>query len=345
MSPSTNVQKVPASAQLLQMIMGKWVSAAISAAAELGIADQLAGGDKTVDELAAATSAHAPSLYRLLRSLASVGIFAETQTRRFTLTPLAQCLRSDVPDSMREMARFSIMPAAWQAWGELVHSVKTGESGVRKAFAVDNPFDYFKDHPEEAAIFDGAMTDMTRQTAPGVAQAYDFGRFGTLMDVAGGRGFLLATILKRHPNLRGILLELPHVAESARQTFAAEDLDYRCQVVSGDFIESVPPGADAYLMKHIIHDWDDAHALTILRNIHKVIQPSGRLLLVETVVPTGNEPSFAKLLDLEMMVLPGGLERTRDEYRDLFAAAGFRLLEIYPSHGPESIIEGVPLRD
>jgi hypothetical protein len=327
----------------MQMLTGKWISASLSVVAELGIADLLAKGDKTVDELAASVSAHGPSLYRVLRALAGVGVFAETEDRRFTLTPLAECLRSDVPNSMREFARFVAMPAASRAWDQLMHCVKTGETGLRKCFGVDNPFDYFKTHPEEQAIFDAAMTDNSRQAAPAVAQAYDFGRFRQLVDVAGGRGLLLGTILQRYPQLHGVLFDLPSVIAGAHGTLTSFGLNGRCKTVGGDFFQTVPEGADAYIVKHVIHDWDDERSITILRNIRTAIDRSGRVLLVESVIPPGNEPSFAKLLDLEMLVIPGGRERTADEYRDLFAASGFRLEEIHATPGPESLIEGVPV--
>jgi hypothetical protein len=328
---------------MMQMLTAKWVSVSISVVAELGIADLLAKGDKTADELADAVSAHGPSLYRVLRALASVGVFAETEGRRFTLTPLAECLRSNVPNSVRQFARFIAIPAASRSWDHLMHSVKTGETGLRKAFDVKNAFDYLRTHPEEAAIFDGAMTDNSRRSAPAIAQAYDFGKFQQLADIAGGHGLLLATILQRFPSLEGVLFDLPEVIAGATNTLATYGLDDRCKMIGGDFFQAVPAGADAYMLKHIIHDWDDERALAILRNIRKAMQPSGRLLIVEVVIAPGNEPSFGKLLDLEMLVIPGGRERTSDEYRDLFAGAGFRLAEIHETAAPTSIIEGVPV--
>jgi hypothetical protein len=343
MSNAVATRELPANVVVMQMLTGKWVSASISVVAELGIADLLAKGDRTADELADAVSAHGPSLYRVLRALASVGVFAETEDRRFTLTPLAACLGSNVPNSVREFARFVAIPAASRSWDHLMHSVKTGETGLRKAFAVNNAFDYLRTHPEEAAIFDGAMTDNSRQSAPAVAQAYDFGRFRQLVDVAGGHGLLLATILQRFPSLEGVLFDLPEVIAGAKNALATYGLDGRCKIIGGDFFQAVPAGADAYMLKHIIHDWDDERALAILRNIRKAIQLSGRLLIVEVIIAPGNEPSFGKLLDLEMLVIPGGRERTSDEYRDLFAGAGFRLAEIHETTAPTSIIEGVPV--
>jgi hypothetical protein len=338
MSSAVVPQELPANVVMMQMLTAKWVSASISVVAELGIADLLAKGDKTADELADTVSAHGPSLYRVLRALASVGVFAETEGRRFTLTPLAECLRSDVPNSTREFARFIAIPAASRSWDNLMHSVKTGETGLRKAFAEKNAFDYLRAHPEEAAIFDGAMTDNSRRTAPAVAEAYDFGRFQQLVDVAGGHGLLLTTILQRFPNLKGVLFDLPEVIAGAKNTLAD-----RVKMIGGSFFEAVPAGADAYILKHIIHDWDDERALAILQNIRKAIQPSGRLLIVEVVIAPGNEPSFGKLLDLEMLVIPGGRERTSAEFRDLLAGAGFRLAEIHETAAHTSIIEGVPV--
>ncbi len=343
MSNPVAAQELPANARVMQMLTGKWVSASLSVVAELGIADLLATGDKTAEELAAAVSAHGPSLYRVLRALASVGVFAETDGGRFTLTPLAECLRSNVPDSMREFARFIAIPAAAQSWDNLMHCVKTGETGLRKAFGVKSPFDYFPTHPDEAAIFDGAMTDNSRRSAPAVVQAYDFGRFQQLVDIAGGRGLLLATILQRFPNIRGVLFDLPQVIAGAKDSLASYGLDGRCQAIGGDFFQAVPAGADAYMLKHVIHDWDDERSVAILRNVRKAIQPSGRLLIVEVIIAPGNEPSFGKLLDLEMLVIPGGRERTRDEYRDLLAVSGFKLAEIHETAAPTSIIEGVPV--
>jgi hypothetical protein len=258
------------------------------------------------------------------------------------LTPLADCLRSDVPNSMREFARFLAIPAASRSWEQLMHCVKTGETGLRKVFGVQSPFEYFKTHPEEQAIFDAAMTDNSRQSSPAVAQAYDFGKFRQLVDVAGGRGLLLGTILQHYPQLRGVLFDLPSVIAGAHGTLASFGLDGRCQTVGGDFFQSVPEGADAYILKHIIHDWDDERSVTILRNVRKAIDRSGRLLVIEPVIAPGNEPSFGKLLDLEMLVIPGGRERTAEEYRELFAAAGFQLAQIHRTAAPPSVIEGVP---
>ena len=340
-SPETTQELAP-SQRILQMLTGKWITQAVSVAATLGIADLLKEGPRSVEELAKATSTHADSLYRLLRSLASIGIFAETEHNRFTLTPLAQCLRSDAPDSMRSAARMWGLPLFWRSWGELLQAVKTGETGLKRAFGVTDPFAYFSEHPEDAQVFDAAMTDLTRERGPAIAAAYDFGRFGKIVDAGGGHGMLLITILRRYPGPRGLLFDLPQVVKGAQVAIAAAGLSDRCETVAGDIFESVPSGADAYMMKSIIHGFNQERALVILGNIRRSIQSQGRLLLVEYVVPPGNTPSLGKLNDLNMLVIPGGRERTREEFEDLLGAARFRLGGIYPT-AAQSIVEGIPV--
>ncbi len=340
-SPETK-QEVPPRQLILQMLTGKWITQAVSVAATLGIADLLAGAPKTVEELAAATSTHADSLYRLLRALASIGVFAETEAGRFTLTPLAQCLRSDAPDSMRNAARMWGLPLFWHSWGELLHCVQTGETGLHQAFGVTNAFEYFAQHPEDAKIFNDTMTDFSRTFAGAIAEAYDFGRFSKIIDVGGGHGMLLASILRRHPGLRGVVFDLPQVITGSRPAIAAAGLADRCETVAGDCLESVPSGADAYLLRAVIHGFNDERALIILRNIRAGIRPEGRLLLIDFVIPPANEPSLSKLFDLQMLVMAGGRERTQVEFRTLLGAAGFKLGGIYPTASPQCIIEGVP---
>ena len=326
----------------MQMLGGKWVSRAISVAAEFGIADLLSDGARTTAELAASAGVHEPSLYRLLRALASVEVFAETGPRTFALTPLADCLRTDVPGSARRMARFLAMPLAWDAWRELSHCVRTGESGLRP-LGVGDPFVYLEAHPAEAAIFQEAMTEFSQSSAPAVAAAYDFSRFHKLIDAGGGHGFLLTTVLERYPQLQGVLYDLPQVVEGVRTTIATSAAAARCEIVPGSFFDSIPAGADACMMKHIIHDWNDERATLILQNCRKALPAAGRLLVIEMVIPEGNDPSFAKLLDLEMLAIPGGLERTVAEFRSLFAAAGFELAAVVPTVSTVSVIEGRPV--
>lgn len=328
---------------ILQMLTGKWITQALSVAATLGVADLLAGGPQSVEQLATATSTHADSLYRLLRALASIGVFAESGDGRFTLTPLAQCLRSDVPDSMRNRARMFGLPLFWQSWGELLHSVKTGETGLKQAFGITDRFGYLSQHPEDAKVYDGAMNDSSRNSGPNIAEAYDFGRFNKIVDAGGGHGMLLMTILRRYPGPRGVVFDLPHVVQGAQAAIAAAGLSDRCETVAGDLFESVPSGADAYLMRSIIQGFNKECALMVLRNIRRTIKPEGRLLLVEHVVPPGNKPSLGNLVDLQMLVMTGGRERTAGEFQDLLGAAGFELLGIHATASPQSIIEGAPV--
>jgi ubiquinone/menaquinone biosynthesis C-methylase UbiE len=229
----------------------------------------------------------------------------------------------------------------YRAWGELLYSIQTEKSAFEKQHG--RPiFDYFGDHPETGKLFDQAMTGVHGRETAAMLEAYDFTGIKTLADIGGGNGSVIAAILKKHPAISGILCDLPAVIERARATIKAADLDGRCQLVAGNFFETVPPGADAYIMRHIIHDWDDEKSLKILRNCRKVIGNGGKLLVVEGVVPLGNEPSISKFFDLAMMVLPGGMERTEDEYRRLYDGAGFRLTRIVPTKTWVSVIEGEP---
>jgi O-methyltransferase len=334
--------ELPPSQAILKMLTGMWMTQAVSVAATLGIADQLKDGPKDVGQLAKDTSSLADSLYRLLRALSSIGIFAETEDGRFILTPPAQCLRSDAPDSMRNAARMWGLPFFWRSWGELLHSVKTGESGFTHAFGMTNPFGYFEEHPEVGAIFDGAMNDLSRNSGPLIAEAYDFGKFSKIVDAGGGHAALLISILRRYSRPYGIVYDLARVVQGARAAIAAAGLSDRCEAVAGDIFESVPSGADAYVMRSIIHGFEKARALVILGNIRRAIHPAGRLLLVDFVVPPGNTPSLSKFADVHMLVMAGGRERTPEEFRDLLGAEGFKLGGIYPTGSPQSIIEGIP---
>jgi len=329
---------------LMRMLVAPIVTRAIYVAAKLGIADLLHSGPQTAEQLAAATGSHAPSLYRVLRALASVGIFAEDDEGRFTPTPLSDCLRRDVRGSVRGMALlFFGAKFHYDAWGDILHSVQTGGTAAEHLHGVA-PFEYFEQHPEDAAIFNEAMTSLSAAVGPAVVQAYDFSSFSTLVDIAGGHGNLLAAILEANPHMQGVLFDLPSVIEGAHAAIAARGLEERCQLVAGDFFEAVP-AADGYILKNVIHDWDDERAIAILSNIRRAMADTGarKLLLVEFVVPPGNEPSLSKLIDLEMLLLPGGRERTEAEYRALFKAAGFELTRVVPTHSPVSIVEGVPV--
>jgi predicted O-methyltransferase YrrM len=325
---------------MLQMISGFWVSQMVLVAAKLGLADLITDQPKTAAELAQASGTHAPSLYRVLRGLASVGVFAEDSQGRFVSTPVTETLRRDAPGSLRAFAMAELGQEHFKAWGNLLHSVRTGE------IAFDNHFgqpvwEYYAQNPEDAEVFNDAMTGMTEMVNAAVVPAYDFSGFGKIVDIGGGHGALLAAILKANPAARGVLFDLPHVAEGAAARFAAEGVSDRCEVVSGDFFKAVTPGADAYVMKFILHDWDDEKSVAIMKNIRRAMNDGGRVIVIENIVPEGNTPSFAKFIDINMLVMTGGRERTEKEFADLFAAAGFRLTRVVPTESPFCIIEAV----
>jgi len=341
---STQATDVPPPVALLQLVTGYWVSQAIYVAAKLGIADLLKDGPKSSDELAQATGTHARSLYRLLRALASVGVFAEAEDGRFGLTPLGECLQTGIPGSVRALTMMTSSEGWYRAWGDLLHSVRTGETAFNHVFGMDL-WQYAAQNPEAAALVTEAMAEFTTQVSTAVVTAYDFSRFSKIVDVGGGNGTLLLSILQANPQMSGVLFDLPYVVEDARKHIAATDLTGRCEVVAGDFFASVPSGGDAYILKNIIHGWDDEHALKILQNCHRAMAENGKLLLVEGVIPPGNEPFRGKLVDLHMLVIAGGggCERTEAEYRALFAAAGFTLTNVVPLQSllGFSVIEGV----
>lgn len=327
-------------AVLTQLMLGSLAAQTIYVAAKLGIADLLADGPKSVEELATATSTHAPSLYRVLRAAASLNVFSEQENRVFALNPVAQPLLSNAPNSLRDIAIFMGEDWHWQVWGKTLYSVQTGKSAWAQMHG-DDVFGYFGMNPEPAAIFNRAMSSLTALATKAVVEGYDFSDINTLVDIAGGHGRLLTDILEANPNMRGVLFDLPHVIESGRENVATSKAADRVEFVSGDFFISVPAGGDAYLMKHIIHDWDDERALTILRNIRKAMNPKGRVLLVESIIAEGNNQDFGKLMDIEMLVSPGGKERTAAEYTELFERAGLRLTRIVLTKSAYSVIEGV----
>jgi O-methyltransferase domain/Dimerisation domain len=332
-----------ATSTLARLLIGANVSRMISVAAELGIADLLADGPRTCDELAAASQTHAPSLYRLLRALASIGIFSEVDDHRFELTPLAQPLRSGIRGSLRSLALLLNDDWFWQLFRDLPYSVRTGEPATEHLWG-KSLFAYFAEHPESARVFDEGMASRHDEANKALATGYDFSAIRTLVDVGGGNGSLLVTVLDAHPELRGVLFDLPHVVETAAARLAAAGMAERCSVVGGSFFESVPPGGDAYVLSNVLHDWDDERASTILRNIHRAMAGRGRLLVVnEQVIPPANEPHPGKLGDITMLLI-GGRERTEAEWRNLFADSGFALKRIVslPSRTGVGVIEGEP---
>lgn len=340
MNNEKGMPQLPPDAILSQMFFAPLVQKGIFVTAKLGIADLLAEKPQTAEELARKTETHAPSLYRVLRTLASAGIFAENSDGKFELTPLAELLRSDAPSSMRDFAIMIGSQWIWQAWNELLYSVQTGEVAHEKVQGMSS-FEFFAQNEEAGRIFNRAMTGFTLMSAPAIVEAYDFSGFNKLVDIAGGHGLLLTAILKANPHLQGVLFDLPFVIEGAGELLEKEGAANRIEKISGDFFESVPAGADAYMMKHIIHDWDDASSIKILQNIRQAMNANGKVLIIEMVVPEGNEPHPAKALDLVMLTMEGGKERTAEEYRQLLAAADLRLTRIIPTRSPYSIVEAV----
>jgi len=337
---TNNANVPPPEAVLMQMLFGALMQKNISVAAKLGIADLLAEKAQTADELAAETGTHAASLYRVLRTLASVGIFAENSGGKFELTPVAELLRSDVPNSMRDFALMLGGEWHWRIFSELMHSVMTSETAQKKACGAEL-FEYLANNPEDAEVFNRAMTSHSLAAVPAIVEAYDFSDIGKLVDIGGGQGILLAGILKANSQMEGMLFDMPSVIEGKNELLEKESVAARVEKVSGSFFESVPAGADAYLMKHIIHDWTDEQNIKILHNINSAMNENGKVLIIEMVVPVGNESSPSKILDLQMLIGTGGKERTEKEYRELLEAAGFRLTRIIPTRSPLSIVEAV----
>jgi hypothetical protein len=323
------------------LIMGFVPAQAIAIAAELGIADLLAREPMTASQLAAATGSDAGALFRVLRFLASLGIFQADENGRFALTPMAELLRSDAADSMRSMSRIMGRVGPGTVSG-LLDGVRTGKNPFEMAFG-QHLFEYLPTHPDDAMLFDAAMNGFHGPETDAVLDAYSYDGVSTLADVGCGNGTVLTATLKRYPSLKGVFFDQPDVVERARAS-AGPDISSRSQFVSGSFFESVPAGADAYQMRHIIHDWSDDLSLQILKNIRGVIPSHGRVLVVETIVPEGNDPSVAKLFDLMMMLFPpNGLERTEREFRELLRGAGFAVTSVTPTASPVSVIDARPV--
>ncbi|MBI1762612.1 MAG: methyltransferase [Acidobacteria bacterium] len=336
----TPTQPVPQPGDvMMQMIFNFWTTRALYAAAKLGLADLVKDGPQTAAQLAAATGTHAPSLYRLLRALASVGVFAEDEQGRFAQTPLSDMLRTDAPVSLRWTALVELGQEHFVAWSNLLHSLETGGIAFEDHYKM-NCWEYYAQNPEHAQNFNNSMTGFTALVNQALLAAYDFSGINTLVDVAGSLGALLAAVLPRYPHMRGVLFDQPHVIADAGPLLEAANVRARCEIAGGDFFQAVPAGGDAYFLKFIIHDWDDERALAILQTVQRAMPAHGKLLLGEMVVPPGNEPSMSKFLDLNMLVMLGGRERTAEQFRDLFQRAGFRLTRIVPTHSPMCVIEG-----
>jgi ubiquinone/menaquinone biosynthesis C-methylase UbiE len=329
----------PVNYAVFKMACGYWISQSLYVVTKLGIPDLLAGGPKTAEELAAATSTDGPSLYRVLRALATQSVFVEDPSRRFRQTPISECLL-DRPGSQRAMV-VMMGEEHYRAYGDLMYSVRTGKPCFDHVYGMPI-FDYLSKHPEAAATFDAAMTGIHGRETAAMIDAYDFSKFRTVIDIGGGNGTVLRTVLEKHSSMQGVLYDLPHVIDRARPGLAASPAGSRCQLVGGSFFESVPEGADAYMMRHIIHDWNDEQCRTILGHCRRAMKPEARLLVIDAVIKPGNEPQFSKFLDITMLALPGGKERTEAEFRTLFQSAGFELTRIVPTTSEVSIIEGKP---
>ncbi len=329
-----------ASAQMLNLLAGAWVSQAISVAASLRIADHLRDGPKSCEVLAEATRTNPGALYRLLRALAATQVFAELEDGRFCLTPLAECLISGKEGSLRAYATMLGAEEMWRPVGGMLASVRSGEPVFERIFGMTN-FEYFASDPEVGRRFNEGMVSRSQEENRAVIEAYDFSRCATVVDVGGGQGALLSAILAATATTRGILFDMPHVVAAARTEMAAQL--GRCDFHEGDFFKALPAGGDLYILKKVIHDWDDERALAILQCCRSAMPRSARLLLIEPVVAPGNDPSFNKLLDLLMLVITqGGKERTEAEHRAMLSSAGFAAIRLISTNCPLSIIEAMP---
>jgi len=320
---------------IVRLAFGFAVSQALRVVADLEIANHLGDGEWSVDDLAAKTYSHADALYRIMRLLAAEGLFRETAARRFRLTKVGEALRSDKGSSPRELIRM-LNGAPYLAFAQLGHSVRTGLPAFDEVFGKPR-FDWLADHPDEAALFQRAMITLSQDSNEAIAEAYDFGGFSRVVDVGGGHGQLLSAILSRHAHLSGVVFDLPSGIQMARPG-AGGNLQ-STEFIAGNFFESVPHGADVYVMKKVIHDWNDKQAVVILRNCRDAMTPHGKVLVAETIIPTGNEPDPIKLIDANMLVVTGGKERTQTEYAVLFAAAGLRLERVISTSQPISVLE------
>ncbi|ADO73472.1 O-methyltransferase family protein [Stigmatella aurantiaca DW4/3-1] len=337
MSP-TPVQNVSPQQQMLEFITSAWKTQLVATVARLGLADALAGGARSSDALAHEVKAHPDGLYRLLRGGVAIGLFEEKPPRTFSLTPLGACLRSSGPGAMADLAISQADRSHWLPWGQLHEAVRTGLPTTRQVLGADI-WEHFAKHPEEATFFARAMGAFSAPLASDVVRAHDFSRYARVADVGGSQGILLAAVLRAFPGCRGVLFDLPHVIEGAREHLKAEGLADRTEVVGGSFFEPVLPAADAYLLKNILHDWDDASSIALLTQIRRAAPAGARLLVVEALIPEDGSPSSTALLDLNMLVLVGGRERTASEFKALLASAGWALERITPAGSLVSVIE------
>ena len=329
---------VPPHVQMIQMGTACWVSRLVYTAASLRLADHLSNGPRSAAELAAILGTNPRALHRFMRTLASFGILTQDQSEKFALTPLGDALKSDAPGAARSTILAMAGPWMWKAFGEFQYSVETGKTAMEKVFGMPL-FDYLAQNPQEAAQFSEAMVGIHGAEPPAVAAAYDFSPFASIVDVGGATGNMLAHILARYPQPKGVLFDRPHVVTEAPALLRARGVESRVSIVHGNFFESVPAGGDVYILSHIIHDWNEEQCLTILGHCRKAMKPGARLLIVEFVLPEGNTPHFGKLLDMVMLAIPGGEERTPGEYKTLLAAAGLKMTRVIPTASDVSIVE------
>jgi hypothetical protein len=344
--PQDQTERAEAAATMHRLLTGGWVAQIIHTAAELGLADHFGEEAQDVASLASATTTHAPSLSRLLRALAAIGVVHETDDRRFTLTSLGATLRTDQPGSMRAWARFILGEELESIWRALPHTIRTGDNGFRHVFGTDLR-SYLATHPDTATLYNAAMQSSAQGYNAETGAHYPFGNFGWIVDVGGGNGALLLPILDSHPKMRGTIFELPHVAAQARERIAAAGLAARCDVVDGNAFDTIPAGADAYLMKSVLHGKTDDEAKAILRNCRYAMPAHAKLLIIERLLPEHINPDdvLARenlLMDINMMVAAGGRERTEAEYRALLVKAGLRPTRVIRTPGPSAIIEAEP---
>jgi hypothetical protein len=338
MTPQT--QAPPAYIGILQLLNGAQVAGAVSCLAQLGIPDLVKAGPKSANELATQIGADSDALYRLMRATACVGVLSEGPDGKFSQTPMSAVLCTEGNTSLRSLAIMGGREWHGRGWSKLEYCVRTGKQALDEIYGT-HTFEFFKQNPEEGKIFNETMTAFSRIDSPAIADAYDFGGIASIVDIGGGHGLLLATILEKNPRMRGTLYEMPHVIAGAKEGPLKPVMD-RCTLASGDMFESVPNGADAYIMKHIIHDWSDDLCVRILKACRAAVNPNGKLLVADSVIRPGNDFSPSKFLDLQMLIFPGGRERTDKQFHDLFAASGWKLNRIIPTDSTESIVEGVP---
>ncbi|MBX3365186.1 MAG: methyltransferase domain-containing protein [Phycisphaeraceae bacterium] len=332
--------EIPPFAALLDMAMGMWVSQALAAAANLGVADHLARGPLPVRDLAQATGADERSLYRLLRALSSKGVFAEGPERTFSQTPVSALLREGIPGSLKYAAIMFNRPYNSRSWQEASYSVRTGKPALDNLYGMDT-WALFRQEPEEWAIFNKAMTDLAATMHAAAVEAYDFSGFRSIVDIGGGHGQLLALVLSKNPGMRGAVFEQPEVAAGAEAVFVRMGVADRAEAIGGDFFKEIPGQYDAVMMSHILHDWDDERAAAILRTARKALSPGGRLLVLDAVIKPGNEPDPGKWIDMEMLVAVGGRERTEAEFGELMQQSGFALRRVVPTKSSVSVVEGL----